>query len=128
MPDQKVEDIGTALVNHLEAAYARLKSSNTLKVSIKHTAHWWLGSPGSAYSRAFVDAIQAEWHVQPLWIREGGSIPSVAFLEDCFDAEAVHFPMGQADDAAHLPNERIRIANLEVRGPTSIGALQLTLE
>lgn len=49
---------------------------------------------------------------KPLYIREGGSIPSIRFLEKEFNAPAAHLPCGQASDAAHLDNERLRIANL----------------
>lgn len=49
---------------------------------------------------------------KPLYIREGGSIPSIRFLEKEFGAPAAHLPCGQASDAAHLDNERLRLANL----------------
>ena len=49
---------------------------------------------------------------KPLYIREGGSIPSIRFLEKEFDAPAAHLPCGQASDSAHLDNERIRLTNL----------------
>jgi di- and tripeptidase len=49
---------------------------------------------------------------EPLFIREGGSIPAISFLEREFDAPAAMFPMGQASDNAHLDNERIRVENL----------------
>lgn len=49
---------------------------------------------------------------EPLFIREGGSIPAISFLEREFHAPAAMFPMGQASDNAHLDNERIRVENL----------------
>ncbi|KAI7532856.1 glutathione degradosome, partial [Hortaea werneckii] len=49
---------------------------------------------------------------KPLFIREGGSIPAIRFLEKEFDAPAAHFPVGQASDSAHLDNERLRLVNL----------------
>ncbi|KAL8822950.1 MAG: hypothetical protein Q9191_006325 [Dirinaria sp. TL-2023a] len=49
---------------------------------------------------------------KPLYIREGGSIPAIRFLEKEFNAPAAHLPCGQASDSAHLDNERIRISNL----------------
>ena len=49
---------------------------------------------------------------KPLFIREGGSIPAIRFLEKEFSAPAAHFPCGQASDNAHLDNERIRVLNL----------------
>ena len=48
----------------------------------------------------------------PLYIREGGSIPAIAFLEREFAAPAAMFPLGQASDNAHLDNERMRVENL----------------
>lgn len=47
-----------------------------------------------------------------LYIREGGSIPAIRFLEKEFDAPVAHLPCGQASDSAHLKNERIRLVNL----------------
>ncbi len=49
----------------------------------------------------------------PLYIREGGSIPAIRFLEKQFGAPAAHLPCGQASDAAHLDNERLRVENLQ---------------
>ena len=48
---------------------------------------------------------------KPLYIREGGSIPSIRFLEKEFGAPAAHLPCGQASDSAHLDNERLRLVN-----------------
>ncbi|KAI1494859.1 WD repeat domain-containing protein [Biscogniauxia mediterranea] len=48
----------------------------------------------------------------PLYIREGGSIPAIRFLEKEFNAPAAHLPCGQASDSAHLDNERLRVVNL----------------
>ncbi|KAH8201966.1 hypothetical protein TruAng_003879 [Truncatella angustata] len=49
---------------------------------------------------------------KPLYIREGGSIPAIRFLEKEFSAPAAHLPCGQASDSAHLANERLRVMNL----------------
>ena len=52
-------------------------------------------------------------YTSPLFIREGGSIPAISFLESEFPgADAAMFPMGQASDNAHLDNERMRVENL----------------
>ena len=49
---------------------------------------------------------------KPFYIREGGSIAAIRFLEQEFNAPAAHLPCGQASDSAHLDNERLRILNL----------------
>ena len=50
--------------------------------------------------------------LKPLYIREGGSIPVIRFLEKEFDAPAAQLPCGQSTDNAHLDNERLRLLNL----------------
>jgi di- and tripeptidase len=50
--------------------------------------------------------------IRPIYIREGGSIPTIRFLEKEFNAPAAHLPCGQASDHAHLDNERLRVENL----------------
>lgn len=64
------------------------------------------------YFQAADRAIERVWGVRPSYIREGGTIPITRFLEDKLGASAVHLPLGQASDAAHLPNERMRLENL----------------
>ncbi|RFU81073.1 beta-ala-his dipeptidase [Trichoderma arundinaceum] len=49
---------------------------------------------------------------KPLYIREGGSIPAIRFLEKEFGAPAAHLPCGRASDSAHLNNERMSLINL----------------
>ena len=49
---------------------------------------------------------------KPLYIREGGSIPVIRFLEKEFGAPAAQLPCGQSSDSAHLDNERLRLSNL----------------
>jgi di- and tripeptidase len=84
-----------------------------LQIRIGHCSDWWLANiqQCSLYSAA-AEAVQEEWGVAPLLIREGGSIPAIPYLEKTFGACAVHVPLGQASDNAHLPNERIRLQNL----------------
>ncbi|KAF3899902.1 Di-and tripeptidase [Trichophyton interdigitale] len=50
--------------------------------------------------------------IKPIYIREGGSIPTIRLLEKEFGAPAAHLPCGQASDNAHLDNERLSIQNL----------------
>ncbi|PLW10979.1 hypothetical protein PCANC_08499 [Puccinia coronata f. sp. avenae] len=113
VPDQSLEEISSSLVSFLHEAFRPLNSSNTLEVKINQTADWWLGHPQDLHSMALAECVEEEWGMKPLWIREGGSIPSIPFLEQEFNATAIHLPMGSASDSAHLPNERIKMVNLE---------------
>lgn len=69
-----------------------------------------LGSPSSSSDKKSTS--ERPKGRKPLYIREGGSIPSIRFLEKEFDAPAAHMPCGQASDSAHLDNERLRLINL----------------
>ncbi|KAG9315550.1 glutathione degradosome [Chiua virens] len=112
VPDQDLETVSRALVAHLNACFDVFQSPNTFSVTIDHTADWWLGDLDSPWFKALETAVCEEWGVQPLRIREGGSIPSVPCLEKMFQCRALHLPLGQSSDRAHLPNERISLANL----------------
>jgi len=102
----------SALSDHLKRSFEQSKSPNELQVSIEHTADWWLGNLEDDWFKALESAVQTVWDVAPLRIREGGSIPSVPYLEKEFKCQALHLPMGQSSDRAHLPNERISLINL----------------
>lgn len=93
--------------------------------SLLHSPQW-LGDLSSPYVAAMSSCISSQWGIDPLFIREGGSIPSLPFLEREFGADAVHFPMGTSSDSAHLPDERIRVLNLEVRSWASCSSRRLS--
>ncbi|KAG8832586.1 hypothetical protein FRC17_001097, partial [Serendipita sp. 399] len=81
-------------------------------VTIEQAADWWLGNLEGPWFQALESAIEQEWGTRPLRIREGGSIPSIPFLEKTFGCPALHLPLGQSTDQAHLANERISLNNL----------------
>ncbi|KAF5382706.1 hypothetical protein D9615_002814 [Tricholomella constricta] len=112
VPDQDLDTIVKALCAHLESSFETLQSPNKLKIKVEHTADWWLGNLDDHWFEALESAVQDVWGVAPLRIREGGSIPSVPYLEKEFGCHALHLPMGQSSDQAHLPNERMSLENL----------------
>ncbi|KAF8208681.1 hypothetical protein K438DRAFT_1961258 [Mycena galopus ATCC 62051] len=112
VPDQDLDSIAKSLCKHLQTSFEDLKSPNKLKVSVENTADWWLGELDDFWFKALESAVQEEWSMEPLRIREGGMIPSVPFLEKEFGCHALRLPTGQSSDQAHLPNERISLDNL----------------
>ncbi|KAF9568808.1 glutathione degradosome [Agrocybe pediades] len=112
VPDQNLETIVKSLREYLQASFDALQSPNELKIEVKHTADWWLGDLDGHWFKALESAVREEWGIEPLRIREGGSIPSVPYLEKEFGCHALHLPMGQSSDQAHLPDERISLVNL----------------
>ncbi|KAK3333005.1 hypothetical protein B0T19DRAFT_114823 [Cercophora scortea] len=133
VPGQEVEDVIKSLQTFLKSEYAAFESENTLTISIDNKAEPWLGVPGNYIFKTLEEAVMKAWGPaaddkdngvaipvngvhsksrKPLYIREGGSIPPIRFLEKEFNAPAAHLPCGQASDAAHLHNERLRVVNL----------------
>jgi len=109
VPDQSVSSVTSSLHTHLTSSYP---GSNSLSIHISHSAEPWLGDFTNAAFSSLQRAIMHVWGTQPLFIREGGSIPAARFLEEEFGAPAAHLPCGQASDMAHLDNERLRVTNL----------------
>ncbi|CAO1633726.1 unnamed protein product [Sympodiomycopsis kandeliae] len=109
VPDQDLSKVLDSFKHHVHSTFTSLSSPNHHTISVHHTADWWLGNPVSQYTTSLSDSISEIWTQPPLPIREGGSIPTVALLEQEMGAEAVHLPMGQSSDNAHLKDERISL-------------------
>lgn len=60
-----------------------------------------MGDTKDRFFKAAESAIEQEWGQKPLFIREGGSVPAIRWLEKRLKAAAVHIPMGQVRTAEH---------------------------
>lgn len=112
VPEQKTGNVKRQLKDFLESQFSTLKSDNTLTIQILQEAEPWLGDPTNAAFRILAENVTKEWGVEPIFIREGGSIASIKFLETELGAPAAQLPCGQSSDNAHLNNERLRVVNL----------------
>lgn len=117
VPNQDLVKIKKSLISFLSDQFGQLNSDNEFGINIFHEAEPWLGDPSNLVYKILYDKIKLNWstaehEVEPFYIREGGSIPSIRFLEKCFNAPAAQIPCGQASDNAHLTNEKLRIINL----------------
>ncbi|WOO82458.1 putative di- and tripeptidase DUG2 [Vanrija pseudolonga] len=112
VPDQELDVIIEGLRSFCHDTFAALNSPNQLEVSVTHAASWWLASLDSPYFKELEAAVHDVWGVHPLKIREGGTVPTMSWLEREFGAPCVHLPLGQSSDAGHLANERMRLLNL----------------
>jgi len=114
VPDMHLKTIAGSIAYHIEAEFAKsIGSSNSIKVTVDSSAPWWVADRQHAFSKAAEQAVFDEWKMLPLWIREGGSLPSLPFLENHFNACTVHLPMGSQGDHAHLVDEKTSIVNLQ---------------
>lgn len=112
VPNQDLEKVKQSLIDRLTKAFGALQSENRILINVFHEAEPWLGDPSNLVYSILFNKIKSNWGHEPLFIREGGSIPSIRFLEKCFNAPAAQIPCGQASDNAHLKDEKLRILNL----------------
>ncbi|CCD23522.1 glutamine amidotransferase subunit DUG2 NDAI_0B04880 [Naumovozyma dairenensis CBS 421] len=111
VPEQSVEQVKKDLTEYIKQTFAKLPTKNHIEVTILNEAEAWLGDPTNHAYQILKEEVTAAWDMEPLFVREGGSIPCIRDLERIFDAQAVQIPCGQSTDNAHLNNENLRIKN-----------------
>eukprot|EP00929_Paragymnodinium_shiwhaense_P086664 TRINITY_DN47139_c0_g1_i1.p1 TRINITY_DN47139_c0_g1~~TRINITY_DN47139_c0_g1_i1.p1 ORF type:complete len:1638 (+),score=351.49 TRINITY_DN47139_c0_g1_i1:69-4916(+) len=120
VPDQEPEEIVSAIKQHLLFEFAKRRTANKMEITERSAHRWWLGAPGGLESsrlfRAARKGVQEAWELRReedvLAVREGGTMPILAQLQAELGCHAIQIALGQASDAAHLPNERMSEKNL----------------
>lgn len=86
-----------------------------LKLDFKawHGCEALVFDPASANMRAGRAAIKAAFGVEPVMIREGGSIPVVATFRDVLGVDTLLLGWGQNTDNPHSPNEHFSLADFQ---------------
>ncbi|KJR97459.1 MAG: peptidase M20 [Desulfobulbaceae bacterium BRH_c16a] len=67
-------------------------------------------NPDNPFIRAAADALAAEYGVQPIFMREGGSIPIAALFAEVLRIPLVLMGFGLPDDTVHAPNEKFSLS------------------
>lgn len=111
VPGQNVASVKESLEAYLKDHFDSLNSPNQLSITVVNEAEPWLGDPSNHAYQVLKEEVTKAWEMEPLFVREGGSIPSIRTLERCFDAPAIQIPCGQSSANAHLDNENLRIEN-----------------
>lgn len=111
VPGQNISSVKENLEIYLRDQFTQLHSENKLKIAVVNEAEPWLGDPNNHAYQVLKKEVTKAWEMDPLFVREGGSIPSIRTLERCFDAPAIQIPCGQSTANAHLDNENLRIKN-----------------
>lgn len=81
-------------------------------MQVHSVGDWWEADPKSQLFQMAERAVRREWGVDPLYVREGGTMPVASLIEKMLGAPALMIPMGQSSDNCHLANERLRRLNL----------------
>ena len=133
LPAEAMAKVSTRLVPDQTPEQVTTQLEAFLKERAPPTVHWELkrlaGAPPSISARespgvrALSRALEQVWGKRPVFRREGGSIPVVAYLQEQLGVESLLTGFSLPDDNAHSPNEKLHLPTWE-RG---ISALALFL-
>lgn len=65
----------------------------------------------SPYMQAAINALKETFGKEPLFTRQGGSVPVVGMMQDKLGVDSVMLGFGLPDDGIHGPNERMYLPN-----------------
>ncbi len=94
-----------------KAVRERAPSWAQVRVELLNTAQPVLAPPDSPAVRAAARALRAVFGKDPVYAREGGSVPVVAAFSDSLKIPTVLMGFGLPDDNLHAPNERFYLPN-----------------
>jgi len=93
--------------------YVRKVAPKTVdvKVTRMHGGKPWMTEFDNKYVQAAGRAIKQGFGQEPVFNREGGSIPVVATFQEILGLPSVLFGVGLPDENAHAPNEKLDLGN-----------------
>jgi acetylornithine deacetylase/succinyl-diaminopimelate desuccinylase-like protein len=106
VPDQDPKQVQQQLISYLEE-----RAPKTVRWELSEHS----GSPASISDRhskeikALVDAMHTVWNKQPVFKREGGSVPVVGLFSEILQVESVNTGFSTPADNMHSPNEKLHL-------------------
>ncbi|KAF2202384.1 beta-Ala-His dipeptidase [Delitschia confertaspora ATCC 74209] len=121
VPNMEIDEVNKLIQTHVEEAFAKLGSKNTMKFNIVHCGKWWVADPKHWNYTAAGKAVEKVFGVKPDLTREGGSIPVTLTFQDELQKNVLLLPMGSSTDMAHSINEKLDKRNY-IEGTKLLGA------
>ena len=109
VPEQEPTEIARLLQEHL---LANAPATVSVDVRYLHGGDPAIVDRDSPAMRAAFRAYADTFGSEPVFMREGGSIPVVATLQKELGIETILMGFGLPDDNLHAPNEKIHLPNL----------------
>ncbi len=108
VPDQTPREIARKLESHLKRI-----APKAVKVKVRHFhgGDAWLAPTDHPVLQAAGRAVGRAFGKDPVFMREGGSIPIIPTFDRILSAPAVLLGVGLHDDNAHAPNEKMELDN-----------------
>ncbi|MGC9398303.1 MAG: dipeptidase [Anaerolineae bacterium] len=107
VPDQDPQTITQLISEHLKAI---APPSVDVEVTSLHGGDGAIVDRESPAMQAAVDAYTATFGREPVFMREGGSIPVVAAFQKHLGLETILIGFGLPDDNLHAPNEKFNVS------------------
>jgi acetylornithine deacetylase/succinyl-diaminopimelate desuccinylase-like protein len=108
VPDQDPAVITGLIEQYLQAIAA---PTMDVKLHLYHSGPALLAPFDSAAVQAAARAYARTFGIDPVYMREGGSIPIGIVFQQELDAPVVFMGFGLADDNLHAPNEKMHLPN-----------------
>jgi acetylornithine deacetylase/succinyl-diaminopimelate desuccinylase-like protein len=108
VPNQKPERVARLVAKHLRRLCPK---SVRLTITGGHGAPPFLESPSGPGARAATVALRKSFGREPVFIREGGSLPILGEFKRHLRGEVVLVGLGLPDDNWHSPNEKMELSN-----------------
>jgi len=106
VPDQKPHEVHQQLIRYMEANAPKDIHWEVKLLSIGPSAITDRKLPAI---QSMAKAMETVWGAPPLFKREGGSIPVVAYLQDILGVESILCGSSLPEDNVHAPNERLHL-------------------
>ncbi len=110
-----VPDQNPGKIEKLFTEYVKKIAPGTVKVSMSglHHAKPAITPINSKWIKAAFEAMKLGFGKEPVFIREGGSIPVVVTFQELLNAPAVLLGFGSPDENAHSPDENMNLNHFQ---------------
>ncbi len=99
----------------LEKAVQRnLPKGHQAELTNLHGGYGVSVNPDNSYIKAAADSLAVVYGSEPVFMREGGSIPIAALFDSELTAPVVLMGFGLPDDGAHAPNEKFSLSQYQL--------------
>lgn len=94
VPNQDAGKLVDSFRRHVAHEFRKLRSANRVRVYVKNVAQHWEADLASPYFDIAKRVLKRTWGMEPLLVREGGTMPLAKRLERLLNAAAIMVPMG----------------------------------
>jgi acetylornithine deacetylase/succinyl-diaminopimelate desuccinylase-like protein len=106
VPDQVPDEVHQQLLEYCKKFVPPTVKWEVISIAGGMPAYSKRNSPGV---QAFFKAAESVWGVQPVFKREGGSVPVVSDFQNILGSEVVNTGFGLPTDGIHGPNEKLHL-------------------